>query len=134
MSIPWLAALKVVPWSDVISNAPKVAEGAKKLWGAVGRKMPSADSTEVPVSATSLTESEAIAQLDQRLQALGTSVAELHSQMATSSEIIKTLADQNAQLIAMQDNFRSSLRWLTAVSVLLSFAIIGLWLSGRMAI
>ena len=134
MSIPWLAALKVVPWSDVISNAPKVAEGAKKLWGAVSRKTPPADSTEVPDSATALTESEAIAQLDRRVQALGTSVAELQSQMVTSSELIKTLADQNAQLISMQDKFRASLRWLTAVSMLLGFAIIGLWLSGRIAV
>jgi hypothetical protein len=54
--------------------------------------------------------------------------------MVTSSELIKTLADQNAQLISMQDKFRASLRWLTAVSMLLGFAIIGLWLSGRIAV
>jgi hypothetical protein len=88
----------------------------------------------VPDSATALTESEAIAQLDRRVQALGTSVAELQSQMVTSSELIKTLADQNAQLISMQDKFRASLRWLTAVSMLLGFAIIGLWLTGRIAV
>jgi hypothetical protein len=32
MAIGWLAVLQLVPWSDVISNAPKIAEGAKKLW------------------------------------------------------------------------------------------------------
>jgi hypothetical protein len=28
MAIAWLAVLKSVPWSEVISNAPKVADGA----------------------------------------------------------------------------------------------------------
>lgn len=30
MAIGWLAVLQMVPWSDVINNAPKVAEGAEK--------------------------------------------------------------------------------------------------------
>ena len=38
MAIGWLAVLKMVPWSDVIENAPKVASGAKKLWNSVGKK------------------------------------------------------------------------------------------------
>ena len=38
MPIPWLTVLQSVPWSDVISNAPKVAGGAKKLWDSVARK------------------------------------------------------------------------------------------------
>ena len=36
MAISWLSVLQAVPWSDVISNAPKVAEGARKLWKSVG--------------------------------------------------------------------------------------------------
>ena len=32
----------MVPWPDVITNAPKVGDGAKKLWNAVGDKPPSA--------------------------------------------------------------------------------------------
>lgn len=41
MAIGWLTVLQNVPWSEVIGNAPKVAEGAKKLWGAM-RKTPAA--------------------------------------------------------------------------------------------
>lgn len=38
MAIGWLTILKSVPWAEVISNAPKVAEGARKLWNAeIGR-------------------------------------------------------------------------------------------------
>ena len=35
MAVGWLMVLQSVPWSDVIKNAPKLAEGAKKLWDAV---------------------------------------------------------------------------------------------------
>jgi hypothetical protein len=38
MAIGWLTVLKMVPWGEVIENAPKVAIGAKKLWDKVGRK------------------------------------------------------------------------------------------------
>ena len=31
MAIAWLTVLKMVPWGEVINNAPKVADGAKKL-------------------------------------------------------------------------------------------------------
>ncbi|MDB5964602.1 MAG: hypothetical protein JWQ72_1102, partial [Polaromonas sp.] len=38
MAIGWLAVLQWVPWSDVIKNAPKVAEAAKKLWNTTGKQ------------------------------------------------------------------------------------------------
>ena len=38
--IGWLAVLQLVPWSDVIKNAPKAADGAKKLWQSVRKKAP----------------------------------------------------------------------------------------------
>lgn len=31
MAIPWLTALKVIPWGDVIQHAPKVLSAARKL-------------------------------------------------------------------------------------------------------
>jgi hypothetical protein len=40
MAIGWLSVLQLVPWGEVISNAPKVAESAKKLWQVVGKKRP----------------------------------------------------------------------------------------------
>lgn len=44
MAIPWLVVLQSVPWTDVIRNAPKVADGAKKLWNTVNRKTPAQES------------------------------------------------------------------------------------------
>ena len=38
MAINWMTLLAAVPWTEVIKNAPKVADSAKKLWHTVGGK------------------------------------------------------------------------------------------------
>lgn len=46
MPIPWMVALKVIPWGDVIEHAPKVLNAARKLLdkksgdGEIGNAMP----------------------------------------------------------------------------------------------
>ena len=32
MGLSWITVLKAVPWTEVVRNAPAVAEGARKLW------------------------------------------------------------------------------------------------------
>ncbi len=46
MAIGWMTVLNLVPWGEVIKNAPAVADGAKKLWDSVGNKP--APQPEVP--------------------------------------------------------------------------------------
>lgn len=130
MAIGWLLLLKTVPWADVISNAPAVADGAKKLWNTVARKTPSAhvpsEGTPIPLSP----ETEAVAQMQARLALIETTASELHNQMLTSSELIKALADQNAELIKRVEANRIRLRWLSGViGLLVAIAIIGLVLT-----
>lgn len=98
MAFPWLVLLQSVPWGEVIKNAPKVAEGAKKLWGSVRKKEEVADAS----SRSALTQSashQSIEALQTRLEKLEADVVDLHQQMLASSELIKTLAEQNAQLV-----------------------------------
>jgi hypothetical protein len=102
MAVSWLTVLKLVPWTDVIKNAPAVADGAKKLWKSVGKNSPTEAEEAPPAPASALStlpESQAIALLEGQLGALEATVAELHQQMRESSELIKALADQNTQLI-----------------------------------
>ncbi len=127
MAIGWLSVLKTVPWGDVISNAPKVADGAKKLWSSVGGKLPTArpvastENLDVPVQEPGL------AQLQLRLAAVEARVAELHEQMRTSSELIQALADQNSQLISGLQACRVRLRWLAGATLVLGLlAAVGL--------
>lgn len=103
MAIGWLTVLKMVPWGDVIENAPKVAQGAKKLWHTVGKK-------PVPVVADRFTpttaapgagngQDAAIVALQAQVTELQVTTAELHQQMLESSALIQSLAEQNTQLI-----------------------------------
>ena len=116
MAIGWLAVLQSVPWTEVVRNAPKVAEGAKKLWSAIGRKGP-APGMAAPAAQSSpsaLTpEAQAIASLSLRVNALEATTAELHGQLLASSELIKALAEQNTQLIARIEANRMRVLWLS---------------------
>lgn len=116
MPIPWLTVLQAVPWSDVISNAPKVADGAKKLWKTIGKK-PAASAAEVPIDDQS--SSQTGASLHARLLNMEAAQAELHNQMLASSELIKALAEQNALLIVRAELMRVRIRrMLVAITVL----------------
>jgi predicted ATP-grasp superfamily ATP-dependent carboligase len=116
MAISWLSALKLVPWSDVISNAPLVADGAKKLWGAVVK--PGTPPESDPAAAATATDSELpqMAQLQAEVAGLRGEVSDLHRQMVDSSALIKALAEQNAQLVAQVQSTRVRLRWLAALA------------------
>lgn len=103
MAISWLTVLQSVPWSDVISNAPKVADGAKKLWGSIGRKSAAATSDGASSSTDLASEDQSIASLHARLLAVEAELASQHEQLLASSELIKALADQNAVLIAQAE-------------------------------
>jgi hypothetical protein len=99
MAIGWLAVLQMVPWSDVIKNAPKVADGAKKLWSAVGKKPPPSAPTAVGSGVQLSPEGQAIGALQSHVLALESATHDLHEQMLASTDLIKTLAEQNTQLI-----------------------------------
>lgn len=118
MAIGWLSVLQLVPWSDVIRNAPKVADGAKKLWKAVGKKPPLDEISQSARAVALSPEAQAIAGLQTRVAAAEADISALHEQMLVSSELIATLAEQNTQLIARVERNRVQLRWLAGASVL----------------
>lgn len=125
----WLTVLKLVPWTDVIKNAPAVADGAKKLWKSVG-KSPQGVADGVSPSPESrlstLPESQAMALLERQLGALDVTVSDLHEQMRESSELIKALADQNTQLIKRVEVNRRRILWLAGLLVLLGLSVVKL--------
>jgi chaperone required for assembly of F1-ATPase len=124
MAIGLLAVLSSVPWDEVIKNAPKVVNSAKKLWNAVIKKSSPSDASDSNEKLIASSESHAIAAIEARTIALETAVSDLNSQMLESSELIKTLADQNAQLIRHIETNRVRIIWLTAATI--GFAITAL--------
>lgn len=129
MAAGWWTVLKTVPWSEVISAAPQVATGARRLWDTVNRKSGSpvaADSTEAGVAPDGYgQEHDIVGLIITRLDQTDAEVNELRNQMRSASELIANLADQNAQLIAKMDAQRQKMVWLGAtagVSALLALA------------
>ena len=126
MAIGWLSIIQLVPWSDVIRNAPKVAEGAKRLWDTVSRK----PVLEVPAASAQpalSTEAQSIALLQTQLAAADAAISDLHHQMLESTELIKALADQNTQLIRRVEANRIRVLWLAGITIIVGVgAAIGL--------
>lgn len=122
MAISWLAVLQSVPWTDVISNAPKVAEGAKKLWNTVSRKSAPPEPAATEVETVMSPESRAIDGLETRVALLEAAVSDLHAQMLASSELIQALAEQNAQLIRRVELGRQRLVWFAAATAIFAVA------------
>lgn len=121
MAIGWLTVLQMVPWGDVIENAPKIAAGAKKLWDKVGKK-PDAVAVPAPADAAA-PDAPTVAQLQAELAAQQAAVAELHQQMQDCAELIKTLAEQNTQLVKRIESNRKRLLWLALLVLALAITL-----------
>jgi uncharacterized coiled-coil protein SlyX len=124
MAIGWLTILQSVPWTEVIKNAPKVAEGAKKLWNAVGKQRAEGEAAEAGAQPAVAHEPHTLEALEARAAALEAAVSDLNQQMLASSELIKELAEQNAQLIKRIEANRKRTLWLAAATLVLAIAVL----------
>ena len=134
MAVGWMSVLKMVPWSDVISNAPKVADGAKKLWSTVAKKTGVTGESvpaEAPAAPQDLPAAELLALLQTQLARQEASLSDLHQQLLSSTALIQTLAEQNAQLVQRVEANRVRVRWLTLAVALLGLGLGLLWGLGR---
>lgn len=121
MAINWVTVLAAVPWTEVIRNAPKVAEGARKLWSSAGRKG-AKDGAEIQAVRRG-------ADPALRIAALEASVDELSGQLQASAELIKALAEQNAQLVQRIETNRRRMLALSIVVLLMLAWLLALALS-----
>lgn len=123
MAIGWSTVFKNVPWSALISNAPVVADGAKKLWKTVATKSPT---PEPPPAGFAEQDADT---LREQLAAVGSALSKLEEQMLASSELIKALAEQSTQLIQLVEANRSRMLWLTRAT-----GILGIIAAGTLAV
>jgi hypothetical protein len=124
MAIGWLAILQNVPWADVIKNAPKVAEGAKKLWDSLVKNTPPDALTHAGSASTQAQDVPTLDTLHARLSKAEVAVSELHKQMLKSSELIEALAEQNTLLIARAEANRVRLLWLAGATIIIGIAAV----------
>ena len=110
MANGWAGMLSKIPWGDVIKAAPEVAGGARRFWDSV-KKTPEPAQDKVfdePV--------DPLVALAARLESTEASAADLHAQMLAASEVIATLAQQNAKLVEQTEALRKRLMlqgWVT---------------------
>lgn len=119
MAAGWWTVLRTVPWSDVISAAPQVANGARRLWDTVNRNrqgMPDGPMGMAPEMAGQ--EEDVFDILIRSVERTDAEVTDLRNQMRSASEIIANLADQNAQLIAKMDAQRQKMTWMGVTAAL----------------
>ena len=94
-----ITVLSSIPWGQVVENAPKVAEGAVKLWNSVTNRNRQGSIQDKEAAATAEETASEADRLKARLLALEDSVTRLQEQMQASSKLIKDLAEQNTQLV-----------------------------------
>lgn len=127
MAIPWLMALKVIPWGDVIEHAPKVLGAARKLLERQ-RSQPASATTPAPVDATS----GPAPSLDELAARLATAQQQIEHQAQASEQLTQTvaeLAEQNARLVSAVELLRVRTRLLLWAAVLMALALA--WLLSR---
>ena len=105
MAAPWFALFSAIPWTDVITHAPTVAKGAKKLWQKVSSRK--ATDTETPDSTTV---ADPVASPELRIAALETRLAESDARQQESAELLAALASQNADLVRAAEELRRRVR------------------------
>ena len=126
MALGWLSALKVIPWSDVVGAAPTVVRGAQQLWQKVRSEPAEAarPTAPPPAPAPGIDPREAAhAALAAHVDALEARTAALAREAHAASELIATLAEQNARLVDVVGQLRLRLRLLFAAAAVLTLAV-----------
>lgn len=100
MPVGWMTVLKLVPWAEVIKNAPAIADSAKTLFNKAAVRKPAAPPGRgLAAHPAGTAQDQALALLQAQLADTQDALQQLQTQMQASSELIKALAEQNAELV-----------------------------------
>jgi small-conductance mechanosensitive channel len=125
MALPWLLALKVIPWGDVIEHAPKVLNAARKLMD----RQKSPESTPTAAAPMDLV-SDTPPSLGELRNRLIEARQLIDQQAQTQTQVAQTLAElaeQNARLVAAVELLRVRTRVLMFVIAALAVGMIVLF-------
>ncbi len=122
MAIPWLVALKVIPWGDVIEHAPKVLSAARKLLERqrAPKSAPVAGDSVIPMPSA---EPPSLAMLHQRLAAAQQQIDAQTQAQEQLTQTLAELAEQNARLVSAVEVLRVRTRLLLWGFALLVLAL-----------
>ena len=121
MAVGWVAALKLVPWGDVLEATPQILQAAKKLLGSTRQGTADAAAGTLACAGDAATPPVAL-----QLQQLRERVARLEQEQQESAVLIQSLAEQNAQVVQAVEVLRLRNQRLTAAIALLGAVCAGL--------
>lgn len=122
MTINWLASLKDVPWSKVIGMTPSIVESGRKVWDRVTSREASERSGDTTQSLAQSQAPAAIAAIEIRLTALERKSAELREEAVSSFEVVRSIVDQNSQVVHAVDVLLARTQLLLRACALLGIA------------
>lgn len=123
MPLPWLTIVKVIPWGEVLANAPKVLEQAKKLVAAHGKSGSLASEKPFPPAQERPGGMPAI---EARLASVEDRVEDIAREAVASVDLIKSLAEQNAKLIQALQALESKMRRQRLIGAVLLCVVVGM--------
>jgi chromosome segregation ATPase len=128
MAIPWMVVLQNIPWREVITNAPRVADEAKKLWTTLNRQRPHADikAEQAKPSVFSGAHAHDLNALQAKIDSLEARVEDLQAQMLESTKLINALANQNNELVKHIEKNRARIKLLLIGFLVLIVAFIAI--------
>lgn len=129
MAIGWLTVLQSVPWADMVSHAPRVASGARKLWNSVGKNAPEAPKPAARTRFAPPAEAQSLGALQSRIDELESAFEAAQGHMAASAGLIDELAAQNRALSVCLETQRRRLGWLAGL-----LAVTGLLAAGSLVV
>ncbi len=99
MAIPWLLALKAIPWNTILANAPTILRSADSL-----------------LSKTRTTAGPGTSARD-ALVALGDRIAVLEQRDLETADLLKRTTDQIADLTIATEVLEARLRWIMLLGI-----------------
>jgi hypothetical protein len=97
MGIPWLFALKAIPWDTILSNAPSILRSADELVSKTTRRPDAASRSDV--------------------QALADRIALLEQRDRETAELLTRVTGQVAALTTAIEVLEARTRWLLVVAI-----------------
>lgn len=124
MAFGWITALKIIPWKDVLENAPHIVKAAKNLYA--GTKTDTSSSSETSDSSTFAPDSANKERGDFRLHKIESKILELNDEQESSVELIRSLAKQNVRIVEAIEVLRVRSKILLFTCILLGSILAGL--------
>ena len=132
MAIGWMTALKIIPWADVLESAPHIVKAAKRLFSATKADASTfaESSAESSTGSSTSAAGNSLANLDKRIRVIETRIVELSDEQKSSTELIKSLAEQNALIVEAIEVFRVRVKLLliACISLIGVLAALVFWL------